>query len=80
MKTNLIKVFGHKEVIFWKRTWGMHKKFDGAMKAIGFPIALLLSGVFHYIFAIAHFLFECVLWAVLRDQFKANLIKLQTIT
>jgi len=75
---NLIKVFAHKEVKFWNRTWTMRKKLN----LVGFGIALLFITLGHYAFALMHFLFECVLFFVMRPQFKANLNKmyLQSIT
>ena len=69
---NLIKVFGLKEVKFWKRTWTMKQK----MNWFGFGIGLIFITVAHYAFALMHFLFECFLWIVMRPQFKANVNKM----
>jgi len=69
---NLIKVFGFKEAKFWKRTWTMKYRLNW----IAFAIALIFIALAHYAFALMHFLFECVLFVVMRPQFKANLNKM----
>lgn len=69
---SLIKIFGLKEVKFWKRTWTMRQKLSW----IGFGIALVFLTVAHYAFALMHFLFECFLWIAMRPQFKANMVKM----
>ena len=69
---NLIKVFGRKEAIFWKRTWSMKKQLNW----IGFRIALIFITLAHYAFVIMHFLFECLLFIIMRPQFKANINKM----
>ena len=38
------------------------------------------SDLAHYAFALMHFLFECFLWLFMKQQFKANLIKLNCQT
>jgi len=75
---SLIRVFGRKEVKFWKRTWLMHRKFSWFFKIfpIGFPMALILIGVGHFFIVIISFLFELWLWMTNKDQFKANMLKL----
>jgi hypothetical protein len=70
---NLIKVFLLKEKAFWKRTLTMKKK----MSWLGFIIGTSFIAVAHYAFAFMHFLFECLLWAVMRPQFRANMVKMQ---
>lgn len=70
---NLIRIFGLKEVKFWKRTWSMRKKLSW----IGFGIALIFITISHYAFALMHFLFECFLFLFMRSQFKANMVKLR---
>lgn len=77
LKFNLMYVFLLKEVVFWKRTWQMHKKFKLAGKIFAFPIALLMVAIGHYAFAIMHFGFESFLWVVHRGQFKINLNKMK---
>lgn len=69
---NLIRVFGLKETKFWKRTWTMKDK----MNWVGFAIGLIFITVAHYAFALMHFLFECVLWAAVPSQFRANINKM----
>lgn len=78
MKTNLIKVFVLKELKYWKRTWGMNKKFNILGKIIGFPIAFIIITICHFAFAFMHFVTECLLWVFARPIFKANLLKLQS--
>jgi hypothetical protein len=73
---NLIKVFGRKEAKFWKRTWTMRKKLSW----VGFGIALIFITIGHYLFAGMHFLFECLLFIVMRPQFRANLNKMYSQT
>ena len=71
---NLIKIFFLKEGVFWERTWQMKDKLGW----VGFFIALIFIAIFHYLFAIMHFLFECFLWLTKRSQYKRNLVKLHT--
>ncbi len=75
---NLINVFGLKEAKFWKRTWGMHHKFNWFMKLfpIGFPLAFILISIGHICIVTISFLFETWLWITNRDQFKTNMVKM----
>ena len=70
---NLIRVFLLKEKVFWKRTWTMRKRLSW----FGFAIGIIFIALFHYAFALMHFLFECFLWLAMRPQFKANMRKLE---
>ncbi len=78
MGTNLIKVFALKELKYWKRTWGMNKKFGKVGKFTGFIIAFLIITLCHFCFAFMHFITECLLWIMANKVFKSNLIKLQS--
>ena len=69
---NLTRVYFRKEILWWKRTWGMTKKVG----YIGFFIAILFLMAGHYAFAIMHFLMEGALYLFNRPQFEANLTKL----
>lgn len=81
-KFNLFKVFLLKEKIFWKRTWGMHKKFPWLFKLTLFPVTLLFIALFHYAFAFMHNAFETYLYFRDRERFNINLnkMKLQLIS
>lgn len=69
---NLIRVYFRKEILWWKRTWGMRKRAG----IIGFFIAIPLLMIGHYAFAAMHFLMEAGLYLFNRPQFEANLTKL----
>lgn len=77
MKTNLFKVFFKKEKIFWNRTLNIKNE---KISWFQFLIALIFLTIQHYIVAIAHFIFEVVLWIFNRALFKLNLQKLQNIS
>lgn len=79
-KITLIGVFLKKEKIHWRKMKQMFSKFKTtASKIVAFPIITLLVSIGHYCFAIMHFLFEVFLWVFLKDQFKLNLIKLNSV-
>ena len=61
-----------KEKKFWQRTLTMKNKLNW----FWFIIGLIIITIGHYAFALMHFLFECFLWVVMRDQYQQNLIKL----
>jgi len=73
---NLIQIFGLKELVFWKRTYTMHEKYNILGKILVFPPTLLLIAIFHYAFAMMHFLFESFLFFVHKGQFKLNINKM----
>jgi hypothetical protein len=71
---NLIRAFGHKEKVFWKRTYGMTKR-----SWVAFILAIPFITVAHYAFATMSFLFELSLWVRKKPQFKINLQKMVSV-
>jgi len=72
LKTNLFKAFWIKEKQFWSRSFEMRKKLGW----FGFTLGILLLSIAHYAFAFMHFMFECFLWIVMKDQYKSNILKM----
>ena len=73
-KNNLIICFLHKEGIYWRRMWNMKKKKNANW--IKWGISTFFVTLFHYAYALMHFLFECFLYVFNRKQFTQNLDKL----
>jgi hypothetical protein len=46
-------------------------------KILGGTLITILVTIFHIIVATPHFLFECVMYLVNKDQFRANMINLK---
>lgn len=77
IKTTLIKVLWKKELIHWRRTKDLFKKFNGWLNKITFGLIVAILGtIFHYLFAIMHTLYEVFLYIFFRQAFRANLQKL----
>ena len=73
MKTNLIKLFAQKEVIWFYRMKEMKTK----MNWVAFIIALALQFVAQHAFALMHFGFEIMLFLFARPTFKHNMQVMQ---
>jgi hypothetical protein len=73
MKTNLIKLFAQKEVIWFYRMKEMKTK----MNWVAFIIALVLQFVAQHSFALMHFVFEVALFLFARPTFKRNMQVMQ---
>lgn len=77
MKTTLAEILWKKEKIHWKRIEQMFRRFHGWLNKATFGlIVVILVTIFHWAFALMHTLFELLLFAFMRDAFKANLQKL----
>lgn len=77
MKTTLAEILWKKEKIHWKRIRQMFTKFNGFLNKITFGlIVATLVTIGHYAFALMHTLYECLLFVVARQAFKANLQKM----
>jgi len=74
MKTNIFKVFFKKEKIHWKRMIKLFRELTGiGERIISFPILVVLISIFHYAFALMHFLFESVMFFSNKEQYKHNI-------
>jgi hypothetical protein len=77
MKTTLLKILWKKEIIHWKRTGQMFKKFNSWISKLTFGlIVAVFITIFHYVFAIMHTLYEIFLFIFAKQLFQANLQKL----
>jgi hypothetical protein len=77
MKTTLFAILAKKEVIHWRRTQQMFKKFKGWPSKITFGlIVAIFITIAHYCFALMHTLYESFLYVFARKAFKANLQQL----
>jgi len=73
-KTNLIKLYFLKEYVHWYRMKiGILRFKTITGKIIGGGLITLLISIFHYIFAIPHFIFECFMWCLNNEQYKINM-------
>ena len=53
---------------------------DYGSKFVSYPIMVIIISFFHYCFALMHFLFESFLFITNKNQFKLNLININTST
>lgn len=77
MRTNLLKVLWKKELIHWSRIMAMGNKYKSWLPKI---LAIIFIGffisIFHYIFALMHLFYECMLYIFARKNYRENLKRL----
>jgi hypothetical protein len=74
---NLIKLYLLKERVHWKRIKIGFMIFNNWFaKILGGGLLTLGITLFHYIFSIPHFIFECIMYYLNRHQFKLNMVNL----
>ena len=76
-RITLISLYLLKERVHWTRMQIGFRHFKGFLgKLIGGGLLLILTTIFHYIFAVPHFIFECFMWLFVREQFILNMVNL----
>jgi hypothetical protein len=81
MKINLVKILWRKEKIHWNRIKEMFNKFNPWLNKLTFGlIVAVLVSLGHYVFGIAHTLFELMLFIFANKMFKSNLQKMYIVT
>ena len=76
--TKLIKILWIKEGKHWGRMGDMLKAINSLPgKIISWPILCVIISVFHYCFAVMHFLFETFLYFFNHNQYQRNMLNLE---
>lgn len=74
--TELLKIMLNKEKLYYNRMFSLFNKVNGiGGKLLAYPICFLFITVFHYCFALMHFLFESYLYLFNHEQFVCNIKK-----
>lgn len=81
MKITLLQILWIKEKIHWNRIIEMFNKFNSLLSKLTFGlIVAILVTLSHYIFAIAHTIYELSLFIFANKMFKSNLQRLYITT